>query len=293
MKTTDHINMPNLRLLPTEALVLHEHADEKRVARLETRLSTDGFLKNPPIVAPIPGTERYVVLDGANRTSAVARLGSPHVLVQLVDYNSNAVQLSTWHHLITGRKPDDFLRAIAPVPGLALQPVSLEIARAALRLRTILAYVAVPMGNAQRGSTVFAVDGMPGTDHHNTIASNALINSLVDTYKDGQEVTIHRSNSDNVDELIDYYDNVAGLVVFQPYTPADILALAEAGTKVPTGITRHIINPRALRVNVPMSLLSGPESLEEKNAWWHEQFKSKLAANEVRMYQESTYLFDE
>ncbi len=79
--------MPDLRLLPAEDMVLHEHADEKRVVRLQTRLRTDGFLKNPPIVAPIPGTEKYVVLDGANRTSAVKRMGLPHILVQVVDYD--------------------------------------------------------------------------------------------------------------------------------------------------------------------------------------------------------------
>ena len=103
------MDIPDLRVLPMDALLLHEQADKKRVARLETRLHKDGYLKNPPIVAPIPGTERYVVLDGANRTSAVRRIGCPHLLVQVVDYNSNSVQLLTWHHLITGRGPDTFL----------------------------------------------------------------------------------------------------------------------------------------------------------------------------------------
>ncbi len=77
--------MPDLRLLAVDALVLHEHADEKRVARLEARLRNDGFLKSPPIVAPIPGSDRYVVLDGANRTSAIRQIGCPHLLVQVVD----------------------------------------------------------------------------------------------------------------------------------------------------------------------------------------------------------------
>lgn len=297
MKTTDPIDMPDLRLLPSSALVLHEHADEKRVARLEARLRTDGYLKNPPIVAAIPDTDKYVVLDGANRTSAVTRIGCPHVLVQLVDYNSDNVQLLTWHHLITGRRPDYFLQEIADVPGISLHPVPLAVARGALRAHNILAYVAVPVEENEDGrpggSAVFAVDGLPGTDHHGTHTSNALLNSLVDTYKSDQQVLIHRSNTDDLDELLDYYDNVSGLVVFQPYKPSDILKLARTGAKVPTGITRHIINPRALRVNVPVSLLAGPESLEEKNAWWHEQFKRRLAANQVRLYQESTYLFDE
>src|SRR5438067_8587497 len=105
----EHLDIPDLRLLPAGSLVLHEHADDKRVARLEARLRTDGFLKNPPVVAPIPGTNRYVVLDGANRTTAIARIGCPHVLVQLVDYKSDRVQLQTLHHLITGRDPATFL----------------------------------------------------------------------------------------------------------------------------------------------------------------------------------------
>ena len=71
------------------------------------------------------------------------------------------------------------------------------------------------------------------------------------------------------------------------------MELAERGKFVPTGITRHIISHRALRVNVPIALLCGDDPLEEKNEWWHEQIKSKLALNQIRLYQESTYLFDE
>ena len=287
----EHVDMPDLRLVPTESLVLHEHADPKRVARLESRLRTDGFLKNPPIVAPIPGTGKYVVLDGANRTSAVSRIGVPHILVQVVDYKGGTVELLTWHHLITGRRPDYFLQEIEGVPGLVLEPLSLEQAREALAARAVLAYIAVPTPGG--GQEMFGADGTPGTEHHGTLTSTALLNALVDTYKGDPQVTIHRTNTDVLSELLSYYDDVSGLVVFPSYTPDDILELAGMGNKVPTGITRHIISPRALRVNVPLALLAGPEPLEEKNAWWHEQFKHKLAANEVRLYRESTYLFDE
>ncbi len=287
----EHVDMPDLRLVPTESLVLHEHADPKRVARLEQRLRTDGFLKNPPIVAPIPGTDKYVVLDGANRTSAVTRIGVPHVLVQVVDYKGNHVELLTWHHLITGRRPDYFLQEIERVPGLVLQPLSLQHAREALASRSVLAYIAVPTPGGGQG--MFGVDGTPGPEPHGTLTSTALLNALVDTYKSDPQVAIHRTSSDLVSELLPYYDDVSGLVVFPSYTPDDILELAGMGNKVPTGITRHIISPRALRVNVPLALLAGPEPLDQKNAWWHEQFKRKLAADDVRLYRESTYLFDE
>ena len=290
---SEHMNMPDLRIAPVEALVLHEHADEKRVARLEAQLRSDGYLKNPPIVAPIQGTDRYVVLDGANRTSAVQRMGWPHLLVQVVDYKSSNVQLHTWHHLITGREPATFLEEIGAVEGLVVQSAPLDIARAALTHRAILAYIVLPAHDTNDEPVVYVVDGIPGTDHHTAGNSTILLNAMVDTYKGDPQVAIHRVNTDELEELMDYYDDVSGLVVFPPYSPDDILKLAEAGTKVPTGITRHIISPRALRVNAPVSLFESHASLAEKNAWWHEQVKRKLALNEIRLYQESTYLFDE
>jgi hypothetical protein len=292
-QSSEHFDIPDLRLLPITSLVLHEHADEKRVERLENRLRSDGFLKNPPIVAPIPDTDRYVVLDGANRTTAVQKLGCPHLLAQVVDYKSSRVQLLTWHHLITGREPGIFLEDIKRVPGLMVQPAPLDMARAALDQRAILAYMVVPSGSTSPDSEVYTVDGIPGTEHHGPNASTILLNALVDTYKGDPRVAIHRVSSDDLEELAPYYDDISGLVVFPPYSPDDILALAQSGGKVPTGITRHIISHRALRVNAPLSLLCSDEPLEEKNAWWHEQVKRKLAANEIRLYEESTYLFDE
>jgi len=291
--TSEQIDMPDLRLLPVENLVFHEHADEKRVERMEARLTVDGYLKNPPIVASIPGTERFVVLDGANRTSALIRLGCKHILAQVVDYKSNRVQLLTWHHLITGRKPVNFLQEISRVDGLVLRPLQLKLARAALAGRVILAYIAVPVSEEHGKSAVFTVDGVEGTEHNDAEKSTALLNALVDTYKGDPQVAIYRTNSDDLDELYDYYSDISGIVVFPPYTPDDILRLAQAGNKVPTGITRHIISHRALRVNVPVSLLAGEQSLAEKTAWWQEQMRIKLASNEVRLYQESTYLSDE
>ena len=287
----EHFDIPDLRILPTELLVLHEHADSKRVARLESRLQRDGFLKNPPIVAPIPGTGRYVVLDGANRVSALVSMGSPHVLAQVVDYKSDDVQLYTWYHLITGRTPATFLDEIREVQGITIEEAPLELARAALADQMILAYLVVPV--EQGGTRVYLIDGVPGTDHHGTVTSTALLNATVDTYKGDPHVTIHRVSTDNLDELVEYYDHVSGLVVFPPYTPDDILKLATTGMVVPTGITRHIISPRALRVNMPISILTSNDPLEQKSAWWHDQLKRKLAANEMRLYQESTYLFDE
>jgi len=289
----EHLDIPDLRILPVEALVLHEHADEKRVARLAARLRTDGYLKNPPIVAPMPGSDRYVVLDGANRTSAVQLMGCPHVVAQVVEYAPPHVQLTTWYHLIAGREPKTFLEEIRAVKGLKAQPVPFTLARTMLASRSILSYLVLPPREDRSKSEVYMLGDTEGDNQQGLQNSTVLLNAMVDTYKSDPQVAIHRVNTDELDELMDYYDDVSGLVVFPPYSPEDILKLAEAGTKVPTGITRHIISHRALRINIPTNMLSSSDSLEEKNAWLHEQLKRKLAANEIRLYQESTYLFDE
>ncbi|MER3461009.1 MAG: hypothetical protein C4303_07905 [candidate division GAL15 bacterium] len=67
--------MPVLRFVPVEALIPHEQADRMRTEPLAERLRTEGVLKNPPVVTPIPDELRYVVLDGANRVAAARRLG--------------------------------------------------------------------------------------------------------------------------------------------------------------------------------------------------------------------------
>ncbi len=289
----EHLDIPDLRILPIEATVLHEHADEKRVARLAARLEADGYLKNPPIVAPIPDTDRYVVLDGANRTSAVQLLGYPHVVAQVVDYTPPHVHLTTWHHLITGREPSAFLDGIRTVRGLKVDLAPFDVARSKLAARSILSYIVVPANQGRTRSEAYVLGDTERDNQQGLQDSTTLLNAMVDTYKSDPQVAIHRVNTDKLDELMDYYDVVSGLVVFPPYSPDDILRLAEAGTKVPTGITRHIISHRALRINLPTEILSSSDSLEEKNEWLHNQLKRKLAANEIRLYQESTYLFDE
>jgi hypothetical protein len=82
-------------------------------------------------------------------------------------------------------------------------------------------------------------------------------------------------------------------MVFPSYKPHEILELALSGAKVPMGITRHIIPGRALRVNLPLEILEGAQSLPEKNAWLDGWLKDKMKNRNVRYYPEPVFLFDE
>jgi hypothetical protein len=275
-------DIPQLLILPAEALVLHEEVDARRVEPLVERLRTDGILKNPPIAAPVDGPPggqgRYVILDGANRTAALWKLGLPHHLIQAVDYRE--VDLDTWGHLVTGIPQAAFTESLARA-GLDLEPTSREEARARLAARQIAASVTSPDGQ------VLAVPG-----GGSLAGESRALRRLTSVY-DGRSV-IHRVKTDRMADLLPYYDDVTALIRFPRYTPEDIMGLADDGHKLPAGITRHVIHGRALRVNLPLSLLmDAGQPTEAKNQWLRNWIKHKLACREIRYYQEATFLFDE
>ncbi len=109
----------------------------------------------------------------------------------------------------------------------------------------------------------------------------------------GQSI-IHRVTTDNLAELLPYHNEVTALIRFPRYTADEILHLASNGHKLPTGITRHVIPGRALRVNLPLSvLMDEQQTTEQKNEWLRAWISHKLARREIRYYQEATFLFDE
>ncbi len=102
---------PDLRIVSVRDLLLHEDVDLERVARLLDRLSADGILRNPPIVASLPGSDRYLLLDGANRVSALENLDIPHLLVQVEPYDN--AELEIRHpHLDMGQTQHAHLRSV-------------------------------------------------------------------------------------------------------------------------------------------------------------------------------------
>jgi hypothetical protein len=272
--------IPTLQFVATGDLVLHEQHDASRTAPLAERLEKDGILKNPPVVAPITGDGRFVVLDGANRSTALARLGIPHVVVQVVDYQDPDLVLDSWHHLVTEIHRDEFAAAIQTVPGLKFDKADLSSARAALACRHALAYLVGP------DAKVLIAWG-EGDLHGRA----ALLNALVDVYR--YRSHIYRVSTDQLEHLKPYYRDVTALIVFPRYAPTEIIELARSGAKLPAGITRHIIPHRALRVNMPLDKMVEHKTLVEKNAWLAAWLHKKLADREIRFYQEPTWLFDE
>lgn len=266
--------LPDLRIVPRDAVHLHEDADPVRVERLSQRLRRDGVLRNPPAAAPLPGGG-FVVLDGANRTSALARLGIPVLPLQVVEYEDPGVRLDVWRHLII--EPLD-LSGVLRARGLRPEDVSAADAARALDDRRIAAYLLT-------GGRALAVPLSPDR------ALATILSQVVDTYKG--RARIYRVPTSDLETLSGAYGSIAAVVVFPRLTKPDIVEIAGSPAKLPTGITRHLIPGRALRVNLPLEALGTSEDLAGKNRWLAGLVRRRLLDHSVRYYPEGAFLFDE
>ena len=276
----DSTALPYLMVLPTESLLLHEDFDPRRAEKLSRRILEGGVLKNPPIVAPIPKTDLYVVLDGANRTSAFAQVGIPHIVAQVVDYNDPEVIVDTWHHVVSGMDLEVFEQELTRIDHLQLVDCSLEEARQALIKRETIAYIVCENGVRQ----VIAPDG----GNRKTLK---LLSEIVGAYRG--KADIYRASNDIWEIQKPYYPEITALLIFAPLRPEDIIEAALGEQKIPTGITRHIIPARALNINFPVGILMSSWSLERKREWLREWLMERMAANAIRYYAESTFSFNE
>lgn len=272
----------NLKIVSLQTVLLHEEIEYKRVDKLVERLRTDRVLKNPPMVAQSDdnGTPRYIVLDGASRSSALRKLNVPDILVQIVDYFSPQVKLESWNHLLLDITPTDLRRELDDTSCIAMVEMDEPQAHQELEDRKILGFLK------------FSDGIVAGLRCSSDLAEQAAaLNDVVRAYE--YKAELYRVSGTNLEQRVGDHKRVCAVMVFPRYKPEEIIKLALSGARVPMGITRHIIPGRALRVNLPLDILESDESLEEKNRWFDGWVDEKIKNRNVRYYQEPVFLFDE
>ena len=275
-------DLPDLRVVPLEALVIHEWMDERRAPPLVGALQADRVLKNPPVVHPVSQrSERFVVLDGANRLTAFRMLGLPHILVQVVHAGGTTVQLETWNHVISCLEADGLIEALERFPDLTFIPSDLERADYQVSVGASLAYLSLPDGRA--------LEVVGETRPLEWRVRN--LNLLVGAYRD--RCRLSRSTARSAAGLSAVFPDISGLVVFPRFQQEEVLQAASAGWLLPAGLTRFVISPRALRLNYPLERLAANRSLDEKQAELEAWVRAKAEDRRVRFYAEATFLFDE
>jgi hypothetical protein len=273
---------PNLAFLPTPALLIHERHDNQRTRPLVLRIRASGVWRNPPVVSPLEdGSGRYMVLDGANRITALHEMGFPHALVQVVAPDDPGLRLENWNHVVWEMNPLRFLTHLRRIPGLSMRRTTETEIQPALEGDCGLVVVHSCRGRCyllctQAGRLEQRVE---------------LLNAVVDVYKD--HARLDRTSAETIQPLLGIYPALCGLVNFPNFDIHALLQLAGQGYLLPTGITRFAISPRALHLNYPLEALSSSQPLDEKNAALQKWVQERITHKGVRYYAEATYLFDE
>jgi len=269
-KNKTHI--PDLRIIPVKDIYPHEGHDVQRAEPLIERIRQADTLTNPPIVAPMDD-ERYVILDGSNRYHSFKALGYEHLLVQITPYDGGAVELDVWQHIVSHWERVYFINAIQDLDGIQLDNGWNQNALVRIYLRDGIVL-----------SVMADVDSV--------IERNAKLCDIVEIYKSSAK--LFRTAHSEPDEVWTYYPQAIALLQFQHYQPHDIIEAATLDAYLPAGVSRHIIQGRALMLNYPLaSLKDETATLEEKNNVLQEWVKSRFDRRAVRFYAESSYQFSE
>ena len=89
-------------LIPVDKLVPHEEIVEGRLKDLIEKIKSENAVDMPIVVARIPGSDKYLIVDGHHRWAALKEMGYKLVPCVVIDYFSDDVRLMTWYPAVIG-----------------------------------------------------------------------------------------------------------------------------------------------------------------------------------------------
>jgi hypothetical protein len=256
-------HLPSLRVVPLESIRRHEEIDPLRVERLVGRIQSEGIQVNPMVCCHAPDGE-LILLDGATRTESLKRIGLEHAVVQIV--SPEEVMLETWHHVVRGCTEGELLATVAARPELTLSEER------------------GPPGIHLRGGGSRLVLGVG-------VSPNATLSSLVGSYVGTWRVS--RVADPGRETVTWAFPDWSAVVQFPILTLDDVMKAAISDDLLPAGITRFLVNERALRLNVSLDLLSAGGAIDDKQAALDELLAERARNGRVRRYEETVFILDE
>ena len=197
----------------------------------------------------------------------------PHILVQVISYESGYIELSTWQHVVSGWSISEFVQALKHLDDVEILDGQHKDACAHIIFKD---------------EQIIALRTPISTTHER----NAVLREVVTLYK--EHAILYRTAIDEPDDVWALYPDAIAYVLFPEYTTRDITSAAKYKAYLPPGISRHIIHGRALKVNFPMKILrDNSTKLRDKNEFLRTWMQKKLSNRQIRYYAEATYQFDE
>ena len=271
--------LPNLKVVPISEIIFHEDPDEERSSKLIEEIRKENILKNPPVVATHPGSQCSILLDGANRLTALRNLDIPDVLVQHIDLFDPGLIFLQWHHAVEKIAKETFLEKIINLPDLTITK-SPNDALTTNDNGDLLCQIQFA------DHSIYAVHA-----HTDLFQRVRDLRNITNIYKGFQYMD--RVSYTNLEHLKNNYSRFCALIVFRKLEKQELVDVTNNGMRIPSGITRIIMPKRALRINVPLDILRFDVSTEQKNYWLQKRINEQIRDKSIRFYHEPTFLFDE
>ena len=271
--------LPQLKIVPISEVIFHEDPDEERSSKLIEYIRKENRLKNPPIVATHPGNNKYILLDGANRLTALQALNIPDVLVQHIDFFDPGLIFLHWHHAVEKFSMESFLESIKHLPDISILKSEYN---SLIKNEDEDLLCQIQFAD----SSVYAVHA-----HADLFRRVKDLRNITDIYKGFRYMD--RVSYINFEHLKKNYPEFCAVIVFRKLTKKELIQVTNNGMRIPSGITRIILPKRALRLNVPLDILRFDVPINQKNYWLQNRINEQIKDKSIRFYHEPTFLFDE
>jgi hypothetical protein len=229
-------------LLDVDKLVAHEEIVPGRLRDLMEKIRREGVVDMPIVAAPIPGTDKYLVVDGHHRWAAVKELGYRKVPAIVIDYFDPSVKLETWYPAFQG-KLEDFLEEARRL-GLETSECSIEKPEDAAKLADTGEYAFILVG---RNGECIAIRG--GVEEQKKVSK--ILNKL--NLEDKIILYYYGVREEALQDL--KKGEISYLLLRKPPTKQDVIQLAKQGKVYSPKTTRHILPYTPAFTNTPLEKL--------------------------------------
>ncbi len=89
-------------MIPLDQMLPHEEIVSKRLEDLVDLIKRLNAVDMPIILAPIPSSNKYLIVDGHHRWAALKELGARKAPAIIIDYFDPSVKLYTWYPAFSG-----------------------------------------------------------------------------------------------------------------------------------------------------------------------------------------------
>ena len=269
----------NVDILRIDDIKLHETTETNRLRNIYERISNSKYLMNPVIVGNY-GSQK-ILIDGANRLSTLKEIGCKLIIAQLTDYKSKRIRLRNWNHLVYDTKIEHVVDFCLE-NGYKYEEKTYKDAKSIIQ--QFNNYILV--SDISNGRSILI--HLPKKFKENIERLHQFTKFYFNVYsfdRSEEEITYH--------DLRKYSRRKGLLVEFFHFDKKQIVKIANNESKLPAGISRHILDNRVLHVKYDISKLKDGRNLEQKRADLSKYLLNKIDTNKVRQYRESVIVFDE